>query len=90
MGVYGHIHANVTACFLNENLFFDYYHDSHAIALDINSYSLVIQFSLNTMGYMVHESTCADNLCTLVLHLGGTLYILSQDVILSTILSMPS
>jgi hypothetical protein len=52
---YGHIvHANVTASFLHDDLFLDYYSYSHAqmsVTLDINSYSLVIRYSLNVVGY---------------------------------------
>jgi hypothetical protein len=57
MDAYGHIvHANVTACFLHDDLFLDYFSYSHAqmsVALDINSYSLVIQNPLNAVGYML-------------------------------------
>ena len=46
MDAYGHKHANVTVCFLNENL-------DAKTTLKINSYSLIIQYCLNAMGYML-------------------------------------
>ena len=73
MDAYGHIaHANVTACFLHEtDLFFDYYNESYydsnvQMLLDINSYWLIIQYSLNAVGYMllyiaVYEFICSQS-----------------------------
>ena len=62
MDAYGHIHANVTTCFLHDDLFF--YYDG--MILDINSYWLVIQYSLNAVGYMllyiaVYEFICSQS-----------------------------
>jgi hypothetical protein len=64
MDTLGHILANVTACFLHDDLFFDY--DNRTRLLDINSYSLVIQYSLNAVGYMllyiaVYEFICSQS-----------------------------
>ena len=50
MDAYGHIvHANVTVCFLHDDLFSDY----DGTILDINSYWLAIQYSLNAVGYVL-------------------------------------
>ena len=60
---YGHIvHANVTVCFLHDDLFSDY----DGTILDINSYWLAIQYSLNAVGYMllyiaVYEFICSQS-----------------------------
>jgi peptide/histidine transporter 3/4 len=64
MDAYGHIHTNVTACFLHDDLFFDY--DSRAVSLNINSYWLVIQYLLKAVGYMllyiaVYEFICSQS-----------------------------
>ena len=70
MDAYGHIHANVTACFFDP--FTDYYvyngsyYEVHQMSLDINSYWLVIQYSLNAVGYMllyiaVYEFICSQS-----------------------------
>ena len=61
MDAYGHAHANVTACFLRDYLFFGYHG-----TLNINSYSLIIQYSLNAVGYIllhiaVYEFICAQS-----------------------------
>ena len=63
MDAYGHIHANVSVCFLTN----DPYDDCpiHP-ALNINYYSLVTQYSLNALGYMllyiaVYEFICAQS-----------------------------
>ena len=57
MDAYGHVHANVTTCFLNEDLFFGYC--NKGMTLNINSYSRVIQYSLNAIGYMfLYTSLC--------------------------------
>ena len=73
MDAYGHIaHANMTACFLHEtDLFFDYYNESYydsnvQMSLDIDSYWLAIQYSLNAVGYMllyiaVYEFICSQS-----------------------------
>ena len=75
MDAYGHKHANVTACFLNDRLFFDYYNNSNdsyynynivQMSLDIDSYWLVVQYSLNAVGYMllyiaVYEFICSQS-----------------------------
>jgi peptide/histidine transporter 3/4 len=66
---YGHIvHTNVTACFLHyeSDLFFDYYFRHVQMSLDISSYWLVIQYSLNAVGYMllyiaVYEFICSQS-----------------------------
>ena len=67
MDAYGHIlNANVTACFLHETNLLKY-HDSHAwMSLNIDSYWLVIQYSLNAVGYMllyiaVYEFICSQS-----------------------------
>ena len=51
MDAYGHIvHANVTTCFFHDTDLFDYY---TWMSLNINSYWLAIQYSLNAVGYML-------------------------------------
>ena len=67
MDAYGHIHANVTACFLNEDLDCDPY-TSQCIypTLNINHNFLTIQYSLNAVGCMllyiaVYEFICAQS-----------------------------
>ena len=63
MDAYGHVvHANVTGCFLHDDLFSDY----DGMTLDINSYWLVVQYSLNAVGYMllyiaVYEFICSQS-----------------------------
>ena len=44
-----HSTANVTVCFLHDDLFSDY----DGTILDINSYWLAIQYSLNAVGYVL-------------------------------------
>ena len=70
MDAYGHIvHANVTTCFLHDEsylYYFDYYFRHVQVSLDINSYWLVIQYSLNAVGYMllyiaVYEFICSQS-----------------------------
>ena len=62
MDAYGHIYSNKTACFLHDDLFF--YYDG--TILDINSYWLAIQYSLNAVGYVllyiaVYEFVCSQS-----------------------------
>ena len=67
MDAYGHIvHANVTACFLHETDLFEYYYSDAWMSLNINSYWLVVQYSLNAVGYMllyiaVYEFICSQS-----------------------------
>ena len=65
MDAYGHRHAEVTECFLTDNLIDDY-NTGNYNTLNINSYSLIIQYSFNAMGYMllyiaVYEFICAQS-----------------------------
>ena len=63
MDAYGHKHANVTACFIHE--LFDYSsHTYTQISLDINSYWLVIQYSLNAVGYMLLYIAMYEFICS--------------------------
>ena len=60
---YGHIHANVTTCFLNYDLFND---TNYSTTLNISSYSLIPQYSLNALGYMllyvaIYEFICSQS-----------------------------
>jgi hypothetical protein len=66
MDAYGHIHANVTACFLHGDLFLDYYnrYAQMSVTLDINSYSLAIQYSLNAVGYMLFYIAVYEFICS--------------------------
>jgi hypothetical protein len=69
MDAYGHIvHANMTACFLQDDLFIDYVIFSHfryiQISLDINSYWLVVQYSLNAVGYMLFYIAVYEFICS--------------------------
>ena len=64
MDAYGHIHANVTVCFLNNDPISgsDYY----STMLHISSYSLSFQYFLNAVGYMllyiaVYEFICSQS-----------------------------
>ena len=64
MDAYGHVHTNVTACFLHGDLSFGY----NGTTPNINSYSysLIIQYSLNVIGSMffhiaVYEFICAQS-----------------------------
>ena len=67
--VYGHKHSNVTACFLHDDQFSDFYNIIHShvqISLNINSYWLTIQYFLNAVGYMllyiaVYEFICSQS-----------------------------
>ena len=67
MDAYGHIvHANVTACFLHDTDLFDNEYYYTWISLNINSYWLVVQYSLNAVGYMllyiaVYEFICSQS-----------------------------
>ena len=63
MDAYGHIHANVSVCFLTNDPYND--HPIHP-ALNINYYSLVTRYFLNALGYMllyiaVYEFICAQS-----------------------------
>ena len=66
LDAYGHLHANVTTCFLSGSSY-DYF--SQCIdypTLNINSYYLLIQHSLNAVGYMllyiaIYEFICAQS-----------------------------
>ena len=67
MDAYGHVHANVTTCFLNDYPSCYYRADCSNTLLHINSYCLVIQYFLNAVGYMllyiaVYEFMCAQSL----------------------------
>ena len=67
MDTYGHVHghANVTECFLANDPDYDSI-INHVTTLNINSHSLIIQYSLNAMGYMllyiaVYEFICSQS-----------------------------
>ena len=51
-GCYGYLHANVTTCILNNDLSPDAGIDIND-TLNINSYCLMTQYSLNAVGYML-------------------------------------
>ena len=60
---YGHMHANVITCFLNYDLFTD---TNYSTTLNISSYSLIPQYSLNALGYMllyvaIYEFICSQS-----------------------------
>ena len=62
---YGHIHANVSVCFLTNDPYDDY---PIGPTLNINHYSLITQYSLNALGYKimllyiaVYEFICAQS-----------------------------
>jgi hypothetical protein len=64
MDGYGHlhVHTNETGCILYD----EYYYSNVHKSLDINSYWLLIQYSLNAVGYMllyiaVYEFICAQS-----------------------------
>ena len=69
MDAYGHIHANVTTCFLNDDSL--YYYDPYTgqctyPTLNINHYYLTTQYFLNAIGYVllyiaVYEFICAQS-----------------------------
>ena len=67
MDAYGHMHthANATECFLTNNLEYDYF-TNHITTLNFNSHILIIQYSLNAVGYMfvyiaVYEFMCSQS-----------------------------
>ena len=67
MDAYGHIHrhTNVTDCFLTNDPDYDIL-TGNITTLDINSHSLIIQYSLNAVGYMflyiaVYEFICSQS-----------------------------
>ena len=65
MDAYGHRHTNVTECFLTNDPD-DEYSTGNYNPLNINSYSLITQYSLNAIGYMllyiaVYEFICAQS-----------------------------
>ena len=59
---YGHIHvhANETLCFLDE----DWDNDYHYSNLNINHYSLIIQYSLNAIGCMFYYTVVKEFICS--------------------------
>ena len=63
MDAYGHIHVNVTACFLHDDLDFDYY-SIGATTLNINYHFLIIQYSLNAVGYILLYIAVYEFICT--------------------------
>ena len=64
MDTYGHIHANITACFLNTSPF--NIDGEIWTTLNISAYCLIIQYFLNAIGYMffytaTYEFVCAQS-----------------------------
>ena len=65
MDAYGHIvHANVTSCFLHETDLFEYYYSDAWMSLNIKSYWLAIQYSLNAVGYMLFYIAVYEFICS--------------------------
>ena len=67
MDAYGHIHTNVTTCFLNDDYCFDHYAGQCSYTtLNINHYYLTTQYFLNAVGYVllytaVYEFVCSQS-----------------------------
>ena len=71
MDIYGHMHANVTDCFLTNNPDSNYIYDNesdsftfHITMLKINSHFLIIQYSLNAIGYVLLYIAAYEFICS--------------------------
>ena len=60
LDIYGHVHAKITSCFLSDDPVNDLNSD---ITLNISPYYLIIQYSLNAIGYLLLYTATYEFIC---------------------------